>query len=176
MKLKEIVKRFTLKEISAETAVMMAEEIDPNRRFGLNMIEIDMGLIPYNGNIERLDWISNKRLSERKSALCYRFPNEYVIATNDPKDFITYEDIFQNWFKVPQNAMLQELASIQHDIWSHWMEYFFSKCTEQEIFDNGKHFKTGNLVINKDLVKRWKRQMKTPYNELSETEKQSDIN
>ncbi len=75
-----------------------------------------------------------------------------------------------------KKELIEKLAPIQHEIWAHWMEYLFSKCSEQEIFDNGRHFKTGNLVINKELVERWKRQIETPYSELSETEKQSDIN
>lgn len=71
---------------------------------------------------------------------------------------------------------MEDLAVIQHEIWAHWMKYLFSKCSEQELFENGKYFKTGNLVINKDLVEHWKRQIETPYSELTEQEKQSDRN
>jgi len=57
------------------------------------------------------------------------------------------------------------LASIQHDIWSHWMEYFFSQCAVDE---------TGNCLIPKNKVEQWQRQMRTQYEDLSELEKESD--
>jgi len=63
--------------------------------------------------------------------------------------------------------MLDKLADVQHGIWSHWMEYLFSVCQE---------YGDGNMVIPKEKVERWKRQMKTSYSELSEPEKDSDRN
>ena len=51
--------------------------------------------------------------------------------------------------------MLNILAAIQHDIWSHWMRWFFENDTEE----------------NRE---RWRRQMNTPYHALSEKEKASD--
>lgn len=60
---------------------------------------------------------------------------------------------------------------IHNENWSGWMEYMFSKCqpaTGQ--FDKD----TGELIIPKWAVERWKRQMRTPYDELSEREKESD--
>lgn len=65
----------------------------------------------------------------------------------------------------------ETLASVQHDIWSDWMDYLFSKCyPETGQFDKD----TGNLIIPKELVDRWKRQLDTPYKELTEEEKDSD--
>ena len=58
----------------------------------------------------------------------------------------------------------ERLASIQHDIWSHWMKYQFSKCEEKD----------GSLIIPKELVERWKYQMNTKYSNLTEKEKDSD--
>jgi hypothetical protein len=60
--------------------------------------------------------------------------------------------------------MREKLAKVQHEIWSHWMRYLFSVCEEAN----------GNLIIPPDKVKRWKRQMITPYQFLTEEEKESD--
>jgi hypothetical protein len=50
---------------------------------------------------------------------------------------------------------VERLASIQHEIWSHWMRWFFDNDTPEN-------------------RSRWRRQMTTPYAELSEREKESD--
>ena len=63
------------------------------------------------------------------------------------------------WYANPNN-----MAEIQHGIWSHWMKYQFSKCLSS----------LGERIIIKGLVERWTKQMNTPYNELSEEEKESD--
>jgi hypothetical protein len=52
--------------------------------------------------------------------------------------------------------LLEPLAAIEHERWSHWQRYMHSKCTPAE------------------LVKRWERQLNTPYAALSESEKNSD--
>lgn len=49
----------------------------------------------------------------------------------------------------------EELAALEHEQWSHWMAY---------LLDN----------LDYDNIKRWKRQMNTPYSELTEKEKDSD--
>lgn len=59
---------------------------------------------------------------------------------------------------------VEAVADAQHEIWSHWMKYLFT-CG---------HNVDGNFIIPKDKVERWKRQMNTPYNELTEKEKDSD--
>jgi len=58
----------------------------------------------------------------------------------------------------------EKIAKAQHEIWAHWMKYLFSNC---DVY-NGIH------VIHCDKVRRWKRQMKTPYDKLTEAEKESD--
>jgi len=62
------------------------------------------------------------------------------------------------------SKMREKIAKTQHDIWAHWMKYLFSCC---DVY-NGIH------VLNSNKVRRWKRQMETPYNELTEAEKESD--
>ena len=67
--------------------------------------------------------------------------------------------------------MKEKLADLCHEQWSGWMKYMFSKCfAEKGQYDP----ETGNLIIPKWAVDRWRRQMTTPYAELSEEEKGSD--
>jgi hypothetical protein len=58
------------------------------------------------------------------------------------------------------------LASNEHDRWGRWMSYLFSKSITRH--------SDGAVVIPPYLAERWKRQIKTPYEKLSETEKESD--
>lgn len=62
--------------------------------------------------------------------------------------------------------MLEKIASLQHDIWSHWMTYLFDVSILNE---------DGSVTIPKEKVERWKRQMSTSYFNLSASEKQSDL-
>ena len=64
------------------------------------------------------------------------------------------------------DTLRENLADVQHAIWSHWMRYLFSRC----VWDSA-----GRAVIPVDLVLRWHRQMDTPYNDLSEKERESDL-
>ena len=59
----------------------------------------------------------------------------------------------------------EQLAAQEHDSWSRWMKYLFSKSKENE---------DGSVTIPKDSVDRWKRQVATEYEKLSEKEKESD--
>jgi hypothetical protein len=59
----------------------------------------------------------------------------------------------------------ERVANLCHEQWSGWMEYLFSKCA---------HKPKGDFIIPSNLVKRWKRQVDTPYEDLSEEEKDSD--
>ncbi|MFW6046365.1 MAG: hypothetical protein ACOCP4_00980 [Candidatus Woesearchaeota archaeon] len=70
-----------------------------------------------------------------------------------------------------KDDVLEELADFCHDQWSNWMTYLFSKCYD----DVGQFDRiNGNLVIPAEFVKRWERQINTPYKNLSEEEKESD--
>lgn len=52
-------------------------------------------------------------------------------------------------------TLREKLAELEHDQWSAWMKHMLMNLTQE------------NLM-------RWKRQMITPYSDLSEAEKESD--
>jgi hypothetical protein len=51
----------------------------------------------------------------------------------------------------------EELANLEHQQWAHWTQYMLDNLTPENI-------------------ERWRRQIDTPYSELSEKEKASDRN
>ena len=59
----------------------------------------------------------------------------------------------------------EQLADQEHERWSSWMKYLFSKCEPMG---------GGDLLIPHESVKHWLRQVETPYSKLSEKEKDSD--
>ena len=62
--------------------------------------------------------------------------------------------------------LLEKLADIEHQRWSDWQKYLHSQCRTT--------IEGGCLNIPKLLEKRWERQIKTDYKDLSESEKDSD--
>ena len=57
------------------------------------------------------------------------------------------------------DKLLEKLAALEHEQWSHWTKYFLSK--KKTLFD--------------DLdCERWSVQANTPYEKLTEKEKESD--
>ena len=63
------------------------------------------------------------------------------------------------------DELREALSDYAHDTWSRWMDHLFSK---------GKLNSDGTFTIDSDKVDRWQRQMLTPYEDLSEEEKESD--
>lgn len=62
--------------------------------------------------------------------------------------------------------MLREkLAELAHEQWAGWMQYLFSKG----VFNND-----GTWTMPAKFVERWRRQMVTPYSNLSQSEQDSD--
>ena len=59
----------------------------------------------------------------------------------------------------PSNKEVERIAAVQHEIWSHWMRFLFGECV---------------VIAPAELERRWRRQMNTPYAELTEEEKESD--
>jgi hypothetical protein len=62
-------------------------------------------------------------------------------------------------------GILETLASIEHERWSHWQRYMHSK---------GKLQPDGSMLIPADFTLRWAAQMTMPYSALTDTEKESD--
>jgi hypothetical protein len=63
------------------------------------------------------------------------------------------------------DGLMEALANVEHERWSHWQRYMHSKGEPQT---------DGSLKIPPELVAQWERQLATPYSELSEAEKESD--
>ncbi len=59
----------------------------------------------------------------------------------------------------------EKLADYAHAAWAGWMQYLFSHST---------HAYGGTVIIPAASANRWKRQMNTVYQELPESEKESD--
>lgn len=62
-------------------------------------------------------------------------------------------------------SLIEQLAAVEHERWSHWQRYVHSKGVRQP---------DGSLLLPADLVSRWERQLNTKYAELDEQEKASD--
>lgn len=67
------------------------------------------------------------------------------------------------------NKSREQLADVQHEIWSHWMKWVFEICPKHYDDSSGS-----SVCIPPELVERWTRQINTPYDVLSEKEKDSD--
>lgn len=63
-----------------------------------------------------------------------------------------------------RDTLIEKLADAEHASWSHWMKYLFSQCANVQ----------GDMVIPKKTVEHWQRQMNTPYEQLTDREKESD--
>lgn len=70
------------------------------------------------------------------------------------------------------DSLRERLAAIEHDRWSDWQRYLHGKCSEVIV---GAGVDPVALQIPAELVGRWERQIATPYAELSDTEKASDM-
>jgi hypothetical protein len=64
-----------------------------------------------------------------------------------------------------RKELREKLAYIAHEQWAGWMKYLFSK---------GSFNEDGTWTMPQWAVKRWQRQMITPFAKLSEKEKESD--
>ncbi len=62
-------------------------------------------------------------------------------------------------------SVIERLAAIEHDRWSHWQRHLHTQCVPAD---------DGSLIIPSHLVQRWARLMFTQYEHLSELEKASD--
>lgn len=67
------------------------------------------------------------------------------------------------------DELIEKLAAIEHQRWADWQQWVHDQCEIPEGEDQ-----PDGLVIPAALAMRWQRQIKTPYADLSEAEKQSD--
>ncbi|WP_371422303.1 hypothetical protein [Tardiphaga sp.] len=63
------------------------------------------------------------------------------------------------------DQLLEQLAAIEHDRWAHWQRY---------VHDQGQLQPDGSVILPANLVERWERQIRTPYDDLADSEKDSD--
>lgn len=117
-----------------------------------------------------------------------RLADKVNMDTQMPSNFSECED----WI-IEMRAELEKLekeqvqdlevwAAAEHECWSNWMKYMFSKGDKElQASARGYGYKgdytltpTGRWCMPIELEDRWKRQMITPYAELTEKEKQSD--
>lgn len=62
-------------------------------------------------------------------------------------------------------GLVEQLAAVEHERWSHWQRYVHTKCVRQP---------DGSLLLPADLVARWEKQIDTKYAELDDQERESD--
>jgi hypothetical protein len=62
-------------------------------------------------------------------------------------------------------GLVEQLAAVEHERWSHWQRYVHSKCVRQP---------DGSLLLPADLVARWEKQIDTKYADLDDQERESD--
>lgn len=88
-----------------------------------------------------------KKLAKEKNAPNYKFDQgKNIVWEKEPDE----EDD-----KVVEDELTEELADLEHKQWIHWMEYLIDNITDENI-------------------EKWKKEIKTPYKELSEKGKDSD--
>ena len=65
----------------------------------------------------------------------------------------------------PATGLVERLAAIEHERWAHWQRYMHGQGVRQP---------DGSLLLPAHLVQRWERQIDTPYEALTDAEKESD--
>ena len=66
--------------------------------------------------------------------------------------------------------LIEKLAALEHEQWAHWTKYMLDNVDTSPVPDAIG----GGVHIYKGAVERWRRQIDTPYDQLSEKEKESD--
>lgn len=73
-----------------------------------------------------------------------------------------------------EQELIELLADKEHASWANWMKYLFNVCEAYSIIDPDGFNRYKGVLIPPELVERWQLQIDTPYDDLSEKEKQSD--
>lgn len=69
----------------------------------------------------------------------------------------------------------EQLAAIEHERWGDWQKYMHSQGGQPPLWDEeAKEVARNGLWFSRKQVDRWHLQIVTPYEQLSEREKQSD--
>lgn len=68
-------------------------------------------------------------------------------------------------YEVLLEGLVERLAAVEHERWSHWQRYMHGKSVRQA---------DGSLTVPAELVDRWERQIGSGYDDLSDKEKESD--
>jgi len=89
------------------------------------------------------------------------FPEKKTTETTAPRIKIFFAD---------GDPKLELMSDEVHQVWCMWMEYLFTQGQPYLAGLKGE----GRFIIDAKSVTRWKRQMITPYAQLSEGEKKSD--
>ena len=63
------------------------------------------------------------------------------------------------------HPLMEQLASIEHERWADWQAW---------VHKSGHKNSDGSITLDAGTVARWEKQIKTPYADLSEKEKESD--
>lgn len=61
---------------------------------------------------------------------------------------------------------LERMAHEVHQVWCNWMEHMFK--------EGYRDYLNGPWIMDNEARRRWQRQMRTPYAQLTEGEKHSD--
>ena len=69
--------------------------------------------------------------------------------------------------------LLEDLAELEHQQWAHWTKYMLNRLEQLEAEIDGKAPYDALLELAQQK-QNWKRQIATPYSELTEKEKDSD--
>jgi len=62
--------------------------------------------------------------------------------------------------------IMDKFGEAQHKIWADWMKFLFTEGYDME---------DGSFKMKREKVERWRRQMNTPYEELTRKEQETDI-
>ena len=89
------------------------------------------------------------------------------------KPHINRHDDAEDWVVEPAsskhgsnaNSLREQLAALEHEQWAHWTEYMLGVV--EKLFKDESFEKIPE-------VRRWRKQIDTPYAELTEEEKDSD--
>lgn len=70
--------------------------------------------------------------------------------------------------------LFEKLAAIEHERWADWQRYVHSKCVRVIDVEEDGTETLREVTLPVELFQHWERQINTPYDELTEDEKDKD--